>query len=260
MCRFAVWKGPRRALSALTHDPPNSLLRQSWAPTLMLEAKLNADGAGVAWYPDDGRAEPARYRTVLPLWSDENLASIAPRIEASTAVAIIRSATPGLAVGTPNTPPFVHDELTFAHNGFLESFHMNFMRPVRERLGDLAYATIVGGTDSEHVFALVLELLNGRRDTRALANALTEALAFCARIAADKGLVAALNIVMTNGRGVVASRFCAGGKAPSLFIQRGDGVTIASEPLGGDGWQEVAEGSLVVVSEDGEIEHVALER
>src|SRR5690606_38640072 len=120
MCRLAAWSGPPLPLSALTHDPPHALVQQAWAPRLMLGARLNADGAGVAWYPDDATPAPALFRTVLPLWSDESLASIAPRIRARLIVAAVRSATPGLAVTTAATPPFVHGALTFAHNGYLE--------------------------------------------------------------------------------------------------------------------------------------------
>lgn len=259
MCRFAAWKGPPRPLSALTHDPPHALVRQSWEPRRMLEAKLNADGSGVAWYPDDGTRKPARYRSVLPLWSDENLASMAPRISARMAIAIVRSATPGHRVSTSNTPPFVHDELTFAHNGALENFHRTFMRPLREALGDEAYATVVGGTDSEHVFALLLERLAGERGLASLVEAMRWTIGFCARLARANEARAALNLVVGNGDALVAARFGEGGDAPSLFLKQDEGCTIASEPLDDDArWREVPANHLVVVGEGGDAELLPL--
>lgn len=258
MCRLAAWTGPPRALSALTHDPPHSLQKQSWAPLHMIDARLNADGAGVAWYPDDGERHPVRYRTTLPLWSDENLASLAPRIRSRVAIAVIRSATPGLAVSPASTPPFVHEELTFAHNGFLQGFHRNFMRPMRERLGDEAYATIIGGTDSEHVFALILEQLAGARSTEALVEATKQAVESSKSIARAHGAKAALNLMVSNGQTLIATRFCEGGPAPSLFLRCGEGVTLASEPLDDADWQEVPEGTLVVAGEGGRVERYSL--
>lgn len=255
MCRFAAWKGPPRPLSALTHDPPLALIRQSWEPRHMLEAKLNADGAGVAWYPDDGTRIPARYRSAFPLWSDENLASMAPRIVARTAIAIVRSATPGLGVCVSNTPPFVHDELTFAHNGYLRNFHRVYMRPIREALSDETYATVVGGTDSEHVFALLLERLDGARDLKSLVEATRWTLGFCAELARTNEARAALNLVVGNGDGLVAARYGECGDAPSLFMKQDEGCTISSEPLDEDGaWREVPSQHLVVVGEGGDAE------
>lgn len=259
MCRFAAWKGPPRPLSTLTHDPPHALVRQSWEPRRMLEAKLNADGSGVAWYPHDGIRKPARYRSAFPMWSDENLASMAPRISATMMIAIVRSATPGLGVSTTNTPPFVHDELTFAHNGYLERFHETFMRPLREALGNEAYATVVGGTDSEHVFALLLERLGADRTLDALIVGMRETIEFCARLAREYDARAALNLVVGNGDGLVATRFGEGGPAPSLFLKEDDGCLVASEPLDDDErWREVPANHLVVVGRSAHAEFFPL--
>lgn len=252
MCRLAAWSGPPRPLSALTHDPPHALVQQAWAPRQMIDARLNADGAGVAWYPDDGTAAPALYRTLLPLWSDESLASLAPRIRARMIVAVVRSATPGLPVSPAATPPFVHGPLTFAHNGYLERFHSVFMRPLRERLSDEAYATVTGGTDSEHVFALILDAL---RDGTSLEEAARRAVNTCLYLAQESGVKAALNLMVTDGHVMVATRACQGGPAPTLFLRAGDGVTLASEPLDdGDGWQAFDERSLALVGEGGRVD------
>lgn len=254
MCRLAAWSGPPRPLSALTHDSPHALVEQAWAPRMMVDARLNADGAGVAWYPDDGTPAPAVYRTLLPLWSDESLASIAPRIRARLSVAVIRSASPGLSVTPAATPPFVHGALTFAHNGFLEGFHRHFMRPLRERLSDEVYATVKGGTDSEHVFALLLEQLGQGTGPAALAEATRMAVNVCLQLGQAKQAKVALNLMVTDGRTLVAVRASEGRQAPSLFLREGDGVTLASEPLDeGAGWQAFEDRSLVVVEEGGRV-------
>lgn len=264
MCRIAAYLGAPVPLSALTHEPPHSLLVQSYRPRQMQEALLNADGAGVAWFVDDGNPSPCRYRTAMPLWSDENLASMAPRIRSQAIVASVRSATPGLPVGAASTAPFLHGRLAFAHNGYLEDFCRTFLRPMRDRLSDEAHARLGGGTDSEHLFALMTDGLGESFRLDELVLAVREAIRTCAAIASERGRRAVINSVLSDGRVVVASRFASSGTAPSLYVATGsgalaEGTVVSSEPFDPDPlWTEVPEDSLVVVTR-GAVERIGIQ-
>ncbi len=258
MCRLAAWIGRPLALSALTHAPAHSLVVQSYRPRLMREAALNADGIGAAWYPDDGDPKPVRYRVATPAWSDENLASLAPRVKARCLLAAVRSATPGLPVGPANTAPYVHRRLALVHNGYLSPFREAFMRPLRERLSDEAYALVVGGTDSEHLFAAIVQAMAGDEATDSLVRAVRGVVAECDQLAREKNGKAYLNLLATNGEALVATRFASEGAGASLFIGNGvagyeGGTVLASEPLTDDaGWLPVEDRVLIVATHDGQ--------
>lgn len=259
MCRLAAYLGPPVPLARLTHEPPHSLLVQSWKPREMLEAVLNADGVGAAWFPDDGNPAPCRYRAPLAAWQDENLAQLAPRVRSSRLLAIVRAATPGLQVAASSTPPFVHGHLAFAHNGALSRFHAAFMRPLRERLSDAAYASITGGTDSEHLFALLVDDLAGRDDADSVADALVRLVLSVDRLAKQVEARATMNLVVAGPGGLVAVRYASDGDAPSLYLAEGarrfdPGIVLASEPLDDDpAWKPVAARSVVRVGEDARV-------
>jgi glutamine amidotransferase len=255
MCRLAAYSGPPLPLAALTHTPAHSLVVQSYKPKQMREALLNADGVGAVWYPDDGDPRPCRYRSHEPIWSDENLEQLAPRIRSSLLMAIIRSATPGLPVGPASTPPYIHGPIAFMHNGYLEGFRKNFMRPLRERISDESYEVIVGATDTEHIFAAFLDALRGKdfASTESLVEAMRSTLALCTEIATNVGARAVLNIVASNGKAFVATHYSSSGLTASLWMAdraRGydEGFLVASEPLTEDPkWVEVPVDTMVVV-------------
>ncbi|MCB9595727.1 MAG: ergothioneine biosynthesis protein EgtC [Sandaracinaceae bacterium] len=246
MCRLAAYVGPPRTLHSLWLAPEHSLEVQSYAPREMKTAVLNADGFGMSWYSDaeDG---PARYRTILPLWADENVRSMSKHLVTRCAVANVRSATVGMPVQLSNVSPFVEGRWTFTHNGFLRAFHPRFARKIRESLDDARYGSIVGNTDSEHLFAHLMTRLAGHDSdpTGIVADWIGEV----AAMATEKAL---LNVIVTDGRWLVAVRHAVHGEAPSLYERARDGaVEVVSEPLDGDGWAEVASGSVLTVTPDG---------
>ena len=193
MCRLAAYVGPPRTLHSLWLAPEHSLEVQSYAPREMKTAVLNADGFGMSWYSDaeDG---PARYRTILPLWADENVRSMSKHLVTRCAVANVRSATVGMPVQLSNVSPFVEGRWTFTHNGFLRAFHPRFARKIRESLDDARYGSIVGNTDSEHLFAHLMTRLAGHDSdpTGIVADWIGEV----AAMATEKAL---LNVIVTGG-------------------------------------------------------------
>jgi len=71
----------------------------------------------------------------------------------------VRSATSGQVVDLSNCQPFEYQRLLCVHNGRIENFRQTLHRPLRDRLGDVAYQSIKGSTDSEHFFALLIDEL-----------------------------------------------------------------------------------------------------
>jgi len=259
MCRLAGWIGQPVPLSTITHDPPHALLVQARAPKLMREAALNADGWGAAWYPDDGDPRPVRYRVATPAWSDENLAALAPRTRSACMLGAVRSATPGMPFGAVTNQPFVDGRIAFVHNGYLAPFDA-IRRPLRALLSEEAERLIVGGTDSEHLFALIRTRMAGNDSTGALVTALRSALSTAAQLARSRDGRAYLNVMLTNGEALLAARCGGPGGGGTLFVQDGAaGMTVASEPLSeAEAWSPVDDDTLLVIDRHGGLERISL--
>jgi glutamine amidotransferase len=233
VCRFVAYLGPPVTLEALLLAPEHSLLRQSWAPRHQRHGTVNADGFGVGWYDSVHRPEPARYRTARPMWADRSFASLAGVVASGAVLAAVRSATPPAPVEESGAPPFTSGRWLFAHNGAVDGFHDAPGIELRRRVSERARAAIEGASDAEVLFALVLDRLHAGAS---MGEALVEV------IAAVEGVTTArLNLVLTDGGSVAATAF-----GDSLFVRRGDGVVVASEPFDDDGcWQAVPDASLV---------------
>jgi glutamine amidotransferase len=256
MCRMTAYLGgPEATLSSLVLEPEHSLLVQSYAPKEMMSGVVNADGFGVGWYAPWSGDEPAVYRSDGPLWSDRSFASIAPKIRARTILAAVRSATPGLPVEESGTPPFASGPFMFAHNGAIEDFRRTAMRPLRDALSEASYAELLGTTDSETVFAGLLDRL--RRNFGDLAEATTQTIHHVSAVCAKLGVRATLNLAVTDGRWMTFARYSTEGPSNSLyFVEEGEAfpgaVVVASERLDGDpGWREVPDRHLLVVDKGG---------
>ncbi|MGQ9865179.1 MAG: ergothioneine biosynthesis protein EgtC [Pseudanabaenaceae cyanobacterium] len=240
MCRLLGYWGPPSPLRTWLSAPPHSLVVQSYAPKEMTAGLLNADGFGVAWYgPNDPL--PLAYRSLLPIWSDLNLPHLERYVVSSIYLMAVRSATPGQGVHFSNCPPFLGDRLALVHNGFIENFAQTLARPLRDRLNDALYAQIQGTTDSEHLLGLIRQEMHEGHD---LPQAIARTLAWVAR----HPVKAAVNLVVTDGHRLVATRWGWGTAAPSLYVsQTATSLAIASEPLGDDRpWVPIPPGTLWV--------------
>ncbi len=251
MCRMVAYLGgPEVTLSSLVLEPEHSLLVQSYAPKEMMSGVVNADGFGVGWYVPWSGDEPAVYRSDGPLWSDRSFASIAPRIRARTAFAAVRSATPGLPVEESGTPPFASGPFMFVHNGAIEDFRRTVMRPLRNALSDESYAGLLGTTDSETIFAVLLDRLRGSSGD--LARALAEGVRHVDEVCAKLSVRATLNLAVTDGLRPLLHRgsgqlavlrrgwggFSGGGGRRLRAPGRGRGVARGAGPTPARGGQE----------------------
>src|SRR5919205_720849 len=243
--------GPEVTLSSVVLEPEHSLLVQSYAPKEMMSGVVNADGFGVGWYAPWAGEEPAVYRSDGPLWSDRSFASIASRVRARTIFAAVRSATPGLPVEESGTPPFASGPFMFAHNGAIEAFRHTAMRALRDSLSDESYAGLLGTTDSETIFAVLLDRL--RESSGDLARALTESIGHVKEVCAELGVRATMNLAVTDGEEMAFSRYSTDGPSNSLYyVEDGrafpEAVVVASERLDGDaGWRVVPDRHMLLI-------------
>ena len=247
--------GPEVTLSSVVLEPEHSLLVQSYAPKEMMSGVVNADGFGGGWYVPWSGDEPAVYRSDGPLWSDRSFAGIAPKIRSRTIFAAVRSATPSLPVEESGVPPFYSGPFMFAHNGAIENFRRRAMRHLRDALSEESYAGLLGTTDSETIFALLLDRL--RETSGDLAGATAATVRHVSTLCGKLSIRATLNLGVTDGAAFVFARYSTEGPGNSLhLIEEGrsfpGAAVVASERLDGDaGWREVPDRHLLAVEESG---------
>ncbi|MFO0688302.1 MAG: class II glutamine amidotransferase [Myxococcota bacterium] len=286
MCRFLFYHGPSIRIAELVTEPRHSLIRQS-VQSLEREEPLNGDGFGIAWYVPRLDPRPALFRSITPAWNNANLLELARVIESPCILAHVRAATQVRAISEANCHPFTHGTLSMMHNGDLGGFD-GLRRRLLSGLSDEAFSLIAGATDSEHLFALMVDALrhetsepdraDGGTLSRALARAFSEALAFSREAGAEDSY---LNVAFSNGRAAVVSRYTTepGYDGESLYLhrglryvciegacrmlepdERGGAVIVSSEPLSDDpGWTAVPRNHQVVIDVDRSVRLVPIE-
>ena len=262
MCRIAAYLGrSENSLSSLVLKPEHSLLVQSYAPKEMMSGVVNADGFGCGWYAPEVDGDPAVYRSNAPMWADRTFASISPKVRSRTVLAAVRSATPGLPAEESGVPPFASGPYLFAHNGAIRNFRRSAMRPLRDILSDESYSGLLGVTDSETIFALLMDRLRADKaevgDAVALSEATAAALGKVTAICENLGIPATLNVGVADGEAMVFTRFSTEGPGNSLYwLEDGrsfpDAVVVASERFDNDpAWRQVPDRHLLVADPGG---------
>ena len=222
MCRHLTWLGRPRTLAELVLEPPSSLLVQSWAPRRQRYGTVNADGWGVGLYVP-ARAEPARWRSSRPLWTDASFASVAPVLRSGCVVAAVRSATVGMPIEDTAVAPFTDGRALLSHNGRVDRA---VLPPARN-----AESTV----DSALLAALVFS-----RGLDALGDTVVEV--------AGRDPAARLNLLAADGTRLLATTW---GDTLSV-LSTPEGTALASEPWDDDpAWTDVPDRHLVEVIPDG---------
>jgi predicted glutamine amidotransferase len=285
MCRFVAYLGKRPALLKEVLDAPeNSLIDQSKAARIG-PSRLNADGFGIGWYQKNVEESPAIFKSILPAWNDQNLLSIASKVESNCFCGHVRASTIG-GVNYENCHPFAFAQYMFVHNGSIFG-----MEKIRQRLSselhDPYFSNILGRTDSEYFFALLMDYLHHLpAETSSLdlmEQAMRQAIAHINKLqephrAEDH---ARINTVLTNGREMVVTRYTSGdpNNVLPVYYTVGDqwdahtkyskmlpikdtpnALLIATEPLTTDdkGWQEIPANHLLKIDAHLNIEVVAI--
>ena len=210
MCRFICYKGPEILLSDLLYKPANSLIRQSFRATERIEP-LNGDGFGVGWYAPQISSSPAVFASLTPAWSNQNLRRLSEHVKSGCFFAHVRAASPGTRVSEENCHPFQKGRFLWMHNGAIRDFR-RIKRRLRASLPDDLYHAIEGTTDSEHAFAVFLNLLGNRErrfSAREMGNALVATIEQLERWSAESSVAGPsyYNFAVTDGEGVAAVRY-----------------------------------------------------
>jgi gamma-glutamyl hercynylcysteine S-oxide hydrolase len=246
MCRHLAYTGPSITLQKLILEPEHSLLQQSRAPRHQTHGSDNADGFGVGWYDRDRRAAPARYRTTKPIWEDASFASFSGLVSTNAALAAVRNASPGMPIEETSTAPFTDGPWLFSHNGVVPDFRNGIDRALRREVSEERARGIAGPTDSELLFALVLDRLDAGTPP---VDALVAVVKLVDELV-EEPTRARLNLLLTDGKRIAATA-CRN----SLYVfddrQLTGSVVVASEPYDDDlGWEVVKDGSVVEFGDD----------
>ena len=257
MCRLLGYFGSTIELDKLLYKPEHSLIVQSYQPKEMTSGVVNADGLGIGWYHTQQEVNPFTYKSTLPIWNETNLPELSRYVESGCVLAYVRSATPGQALDLSNCQPFRDNRLLFVHNGYIDNFRQTLYRPLREHLSDEVYQSIHGTTDSEHIFALLVNEFHSCPDI-SLETALKTTLMTLTELAKVHQVSLRANTIISDGRRLVASRYAHGTAAPTLYWLRDDpnypnSVIVASEPIFAGNWNKCPNRSVLSVGENLEV-------
>lgn len=208
MCRFTAYVGKPILADELLFKPSNSLINQSMHAQES-EIKLNGDGFGFGWYAHEVDYSPGLYTSVLPAWNDRNLKYLSGKIRSNCFLAHVRAASTGY-VNNLNCHPFHYKRFLFMHNGSIGGFKI-IKRHLRRELSDEFYSWIKGQTDSEHFFALFLQVFAEKKYEHTTANialALKEAIIRLLELQSEHKIdePSYLNMVITDGHSLIACR------------------------------------------------------
>ncbi len=276
MCRFLAYIGPPVLAEDLLYKPKFSLIVAQTMQAEEMSVAVNGDGFGLGWYVPELDPMPCVFRSVKPAWSDMNLRNLAKKVSSPLIFAHVRAASPGSMVEEVNSHPFQCGKLMFMHNGMVGEFG-KIRRPILRRLNDVAYDAVMGSTDSEHLFGLLLNHIedpSGDVTTDDMVYAMNKMLDDFAEIHAENGLKkhAYLNLAVTNGKSIVATRYTTNQlvQPSSLYYMYGkeyhcrdgecrmepfDGqpssIIIASEPftLRRSDWMKVERNAMMIIDE-----------
>ena len=216
MCRALLYLGQPVLLDNLLFRPDSALVRQSMMPRML--NMLNLAGFGLrAWDPSshDPQHPFSYYSLALPVF-DRNLQNLAHKIRSNCVLAHVRGVaySSRVEIALQNVHPFHFGDipLVLAHNGDLAG--IDRMKPLLAAHVRPEYlAQIHGTTDSEWIYALFLSQLadpHAALEEAKAFDALQRTLGILRDVRAQLGieLSSSVNLFITNGRQLVATRYC----------------------------------------------------
>ncbi len=254
MCRFICYKGNEVLLADLLYKPRNSLILQSYKARERKEP-LNGDGFGVGWYTPAITPTPCVFTSLTPAWSNQNLRRLSEHIQSPCFFAHVRAASPRMRVADENCHPFQFGNYLFMHNGGIEHFS-RIKRQLVQSLPDNLYHAIEGTTDSEHAFAVFLNLL-GDTDreisTARMGNALVGTIERLEQWTLEAGIPGPsyYNFAVTDGQSIAAVRYVSDQRLEPISLYYSVGKKYAS--ISG-------EGQLLEANQDEQAVIIASER
>jgi len=225
MCRFIAYLGKSIILHDALYKPDHSLIKQSTHAREM-EEPLNGDGFGMSWYTHQIDNFPGTFKTIQPAWNDSNLETLSQKLMSGCFLAHVRAASKG-DVNVFNTHPFNFKEYSFMHNGGIGGFN-KIKRQICQDLSDEIYDWIKGQTDSEHFFAIFLELLRQSKqpfNTELGAAIMKETINYIQSLQKNITITETtfINAIISDGNSLLAVRYVSNvQQAASLYYSYGD--------------------------------------
>jgi glutamine amidotransferase len=201
----------------------------------------NPNGWGIGWYDGNGGTPQV---TKEDASADGSLLfeQTARAVRGTVMIAHVRRSS-GTPDAMPNTHPFVDDEWLFCHNGYCAR------KPLWESLSAQAQGSIVGDTDSEVYFTVLMQHLRSSDDP-------VTALADAVRNVGNAGEHTGLNFLLTDGRCIFACRSSTFPEKHGLYLRHAQDVElVSSEPMDNERWEEIPDGSLAVLTPAGHVLH-----
>lgn len=253
MCRFAAYFGDEDILlDELLSKPQNSLIKQSRNAMEGLHG-INADGFGAAWYNFDISNYPGVFKSTQPAWNDNNLMHLSQKIKSSCFLAHVRASTVG-DVNQNNCHPFAFQEYTFVHNGTIKNFD-HYKKKIINAIDEDLFLNIRGNTDSEYLFFLIMHFMKQNNN---LADAVINAINWIVNIQKTHDDFSRINIAITNGYELIATRFVSKGENSLSLKYRHipknahkiSSLILSSESLDGsdEEWDELPENHYIYLS------------
>ncbi len=256
MCRFIAYLGKPIMADELLLKPANSLVHQSYHAGEMPEM-LNGDGFGVGWYVHSINELPGLFRAITPAWSNRNLHYNAPLIRTNCLFAHVRAATEG-GTTEDNTHPFSFEQFLMMHNGGIPQFQ-RIRRKLLLLLNDEIFNWIKGQTDSEHVFALLMQHIvemrgaGPRLTDDEIRQCFQKTFDVIQQLKVDVGLgdaVSNFNLMVTNGHRIFGTRYSSNPEKETRTLYYSTGTDFQCKDgvchLDGDGSKPE---SVLIVSE-----------
>ncbi len=213
MCRFIAYLGQPIIVDELLIKPENSLVHQSYDAEEMSEP-LNGDGFGLGWYVPRLSERPGLFRSITPAWNNKNLIYNSSLIRTNCLFAHVRAATIG-NISESNSHPFHYDRFLMMHNGQVPQFK-RIKRKLLSLLSDDLFLWIQGQTDSEHVFALLMQYADEMRGggppltTGQIQVCFQKTFDTIQQLKEEAGIgdtVSTFNMLATDGQRIVGTRF-----------------------------------------------------
>ncbi|BAY23339.1 hypothetical protein NIES2100_31040 [Calothrix sp. NIES-2100] len=260
MCRLIGYLGNSIKLNELLYEEEHSLEKQSYQPLELKSGVVCADGVGVGWYDEAGKS--FIYRNTIPLWNDPNLKELSQYVQTNCTLGYARLTGIGESLDISNCQPFRNGKLLFVHNGQISNFQQTLYRPIRDSLSDSTYNLIKGMTDSEHIFAFLVEMWQSYPDSNLL-SALRITLEKLTVLAQKYDTSFSANIIVSDGQAIAAVRYAYDTQAPTLYwssdaVNNPSRIIIASEPLSQNNWIPFAEQSALSVEADSLVPKISL--
>ena len=245
MCRHIGYIGRKKDLHSILLKHKHSLIELAYKPKLMNEAKLNADGFGLAWR---NKESFKLYKNYLPIWNDLNLDNLSKSISSNLVIGNVRSATISENQGYFNTHPFKLKNFCFSHNGFIKNFNHITRKKIFKNLKPKYINLVKGQTDSEIIFILLMQIIENEKEVG-------KSIKKTIQIIKENCDACMLNFLIAtfhkSGKNTLyATKFSAGLKAPSLFYSRykNEYTLISSEKLNNNKWYNIKNNSLIKAS------------